>query len=310
MHVLAPPQSLPAAELTGPPGAPVVVALGGISASRHVAGNAHDPSPGWWEDVAGDGRAIDTARWRLLSFDYLDGGTAPDGGPARLVPTHDQADALAALLDTMEIDRLHALVGASYGGMVALAFAERYPARVARLVVIGAAHESHPMATAVRSVQRQVVRLGLDAGREADGLAIARGLAMTTYRTAQEFATRFTTTPAAVADADAEFAVEGYLAHHGARFAESWTAARFLSLSLSTDLHRVDPAAVTVPTLLVTSADDAIAPAARVRELAGALAAPSRVATLESITGHDAFLTEPAQVSRLLDHALTSPQFP
>src|SRR5690349_16668649 len=70
---------LPNYELVGPADAPVVVALGGISASRHVTSTNANAAPGWWEDIAGPGRAIDTTRVRVLGIDYIDGGRGSDG---------------------------------------------------------------------------------------------------------------------------------------------------------------------------------------------------------------------------------------
>src|SRR5204862_1053997 len=103
-------------EIVGAPGAPVIAVLGGISASRHVTSSASDPRSGWWEEVVGEGCAIDTTSFRVLSIDYL--AQANGGVP---VTTEDQAYALATALDELGIDCLHAVVGASYGGMVALA---------------------------------------------------------------------------------------------------------------------------------------------------------------------------------------------
>ncbi len=100
-----------------------------------------------------------------------------------------------ALLDHLGMQKLGAIVGASYGGMVALAFGERYPDRVERLVVISAADVAHPMATAWRSVQRSIVRLGISANQPAAGLELARALAMSTYRSPEEFAARFRAAP-------------------------------------------------------------------------------------------------------------------
>lgn len=297
-------------ELSGPPGAPVVLALGGISATRHLASSDADPSPGWWEHVVGRRRALDTEHFRVLGVDFLDGGTADDGRPAGVVTTHDQADALAALLDALEIRHLHALVGASYGGMVGLAFAERYPERLGRLVAISAAHEPHPMITALRSVQRQIVHLGLDSGRAAEALSVARQLGMTTYRSRREFGERFSPAPTRLTGAGAEFPVEEYLRHHGTRFAATWAPARFLALSLSADLHRVDPSSITTPTLLVAAEDDAVVPGEQVVELAAAMAGPVRIAHIATTTGHDAFLTEPLQVGALVHSALNCPSFP
>jgi homoserine O-acetyltransferase/O-succinyltransferase len=121
--------------------APPVLVLGGISAGRHLlpAGDAAGTS-GWWPGVAGAGAALDPRCHRLISIDYI-GGRGDSSRPAPgerwpAVTTSDQATAIVALLDTLGIERLHACVGASYGGMVALALAERFPERVERVVAI------------------------------------------------------------------------------------------------------------------------------------------------------------------------------
>jgi homoserine O-acetyltransferase len=256
--------------------------------------------------MAGRGRALDTSRYQLVGVDFLDGGRADDGRPERIVTTHDQADALAAVLDSLDIDRVHAIVGASYGGMVALAFAERYPDRLERLIVIGAAHEAHPMSTAIRSIQRRVVELGLETGRARDALSLARSLAMTTYRSAREFAERFDSAPASSTDRSAEFPVESYLKHHGERFASTWRPERFLALSLSGDLHRVTPSAIQAPTTLVAAEGDSIVPREQIVELARGVAGPCRLVDLPSDNGHDAFLTEPATLGAILEDALNA----
>ncbi len=183
--------------LEGPAGAPVVTTLGGISAHRRVYGE--NAAEGWWNEVVGPGRALDASRVRILSFDYLGGSGEPTGprGDAIFphVSTYDQAGLLLRLANHLGIAALHAIVGASYGGMVALAFAERYPERVAAIVVVSAADRTHPMATAWRSVHRRVLRFAADCGRAADGVAIARALAMSTYRSPEEFAARFSGAP-------------------------------------------------------------------------------------------------------------------
>jgi homoserine O-acetyltransferase len=189
--------------------------------------------------------------------------------------------------------------------MVGLAFAERYPKRVERLVAISAPHEPHPMSTALRALQRRIVRLGLETSRTKESLAIARGLAMTTYRSAREFAERFASAPVALTENDATFPVERYLEHHGECFAGRWTAARFLALSLSGDLHRVEPEAIRTPTVLVAAEADTIVPRAQLDALAGRLGGPCRVVDLPSRYGHDAFLTEPARLDAIIASALS-----
>ena len=272
-------------EIVGPETAPVILALGGISADRHV-------TTGWWNPIAGPGRALNTDTNRVLGVDFADGGCAADGRPAHTITTHDQADGIAAVLDEIEVDRLHAVVGASYGGMVALAFAERYPDRLGRLVVIGAAHQPHPMATARRIIQRRIVELGLDSGRPREALAIARELAMTTYRSDAEFERRFRAGDVAGVDA--------YLKHNGAKFAQRFSPARFLALSLSSDLHDVDPTRIRVPTTLVAAQHDAVVPRAQLEELAQRLGAPCRLVDLRTIHGHDGFLTDTDTLTHIL----------
>jgi len=298
--------ALPRYELTGPDDAPVVVALGGISANAHVTATFADPTPGWWSDLAGDGKAIDTRRYRVLGIDFLDGGRAANGRPAKTITTHDQAAAVVRVLDTLGVERVHAFVGASYGGMVALAFAERYPDRVAKIVAISAPHAPDPMSTALRALQRNIVKLGLESGRVREALALARGLAMTTYRSAREFRDRFDVPAVAHDSGDATFAVERYLAHHGDRFAATWSAERFLALSLSGDLHRVDPAKIRTPTVIVAAEGDAIVPSEQLEELAATIAAPTRLIHLASTRGHDAFLTEPEALGNILEVAIAT----
>ena len=295
---------LPPYEVTGPPAAPLVVTLGGISASRHATSTVGDASDGWWQNVVGAGRAIDTNVYRVLSFDYIDGGSTNNGQPATLVSTHDQADALARVLDTLCIARVHAIVGASYGGMVALAFAERYPDRVGRLIVISAPHETHPMSTALRTIQRRIVTLGIETDRAHDALVLARALAMTTYRSAHEFAQRFASAPDTTTDTGATFPVENYLLHNGEKFARRWSASRFLALSLSADLHRVAPERIRTPAVLVSIDGDTIVPGEQMRQLAARLGGPNRLIRLQAATGHDAFLAEPDLIGPILHNSL------
>ena len=276
----------------------IVGALGGISAHRTIAG-----PDGWWNELAGPGKAIDPSRAQLVGIDWLEGavngaatGRGGTDGAVNVATTFDQADHLARELDDREIGRLDVLYGSSFGGNVALCFASRYPERVGRLVIIGAAHRSHPMATALRSLQRRVVLLGLETGRGSDALAIARGIAMTTYRTAEEFRDRFDTR----ADVLGTFPVEGYLERHGARYVERNTPQRFLGLSLALDLHDVDPASITTPTTLVAFEGDAIAPPWQMAELRDRLGGPAHLTVFPSIYGHDAFLKESAPYGALL----------
>jgi homoserine O-acetyltransferase len=298
--------SLPRYTLVGRTDAPIVVALGGISATRHVVFGDKPHAAGWWANIAGEGRAIDLNRFRVLGLDFMDGGRDATGRPRRVVTTHDQANFLARILRVIGVQQVHAVVGSSYGGMVALAFAERFPEMLDRLVAISAPHESHPMSTAQRTLQRRVVELGLDTGRAGDALSIARGIAMTTYRTAGEFGNRFSTTPIPGARrGEALFEVDAYLRDRGARFVASMRPERFLALSLSTDLHRIDPARITTPTTIVAAEGDSIVPREQLDSLASRLSGARNLVELPTRVGHDAFLVETEQVSAIISSALS-----
>jgi homoserine O-acetyltransferase/O-succinyltransferase len=293
--------------LAGPAGAPVVCALGGISGTRFAC-LTPEARGGWWSEVVGPARALDTDRFRILGLDFLGGsGESTGPGPGESFPTvstYDQAEALLRVLNHLGIKALHAIVGGSYGGMTALAFGERYPERVSRLVVIGAADRAHPMATAWRTVQRRMVRFAVECGRPEEGLALARALAMSTYRSAEEFAARFAGPPSRQGD-HFEFPVEQYLAARGAEYAARYRPESFLCLSESIDLHRVDAERVFVPTAAVAVREDQLVPLADVRALTARLP-QGELYEISSIYGHDAFLKENEQLKRVFKAALGS----
>ncbi len=323
--------------LAGPANAPVVCALGGISANRRVF-DQENPKQGWWSEVVGPGQALDAERFRVLSFDYL-GGSAETTGPGGVahaaislasvdgastaaaggsptainaaggagsafpnISTYDQAELLVRLLNNLGLKSLRAIVGGSYGGMVALAFGERYPERVSRLVVIGAADRTHPMATAWRSVQRKILRFAVDCGRPKDGLQLARALAMSTYRSAEEFEARFDAAPTRDGERFA-FPVEQYLFARGTDFAERNHPEAILCLSESIDLHHVDATRVFVPTTIIAIREDQLVPLTDLRGLAARLPV-AKLHEISSIYGHDAFLKESDQLRGIFAVAL------
>ncbi|HZC38125.1 MAG TPA: alpha/beta fold hydrolase [Sphingomicrobium sp.] len=281
------------ASALGDPANAAVVVLGGISANRFPAVRP-DGSPGWWWGLAGEGSAIDPAKYCIIGLDFA----ADESGKAA-PSTFDQARVLAAALDAIRIDQPLIIVGASYGGMVGLALAEIEPQRVARLVLIGAADVPHPAATAARELQRRVVALGIEADRGEEALAIARGMAMLTYRTPQEFAVRFDggiaeSLPAACSEPG------GYLRARGQAFLSVMSPRRFLSLSASIDRHRVHPERIVAPTLLIGADSDQLVFPDQLRALHAALAGQKELHLLDSLFGHDMFLKEAERIGRIV----------
>lgn len=294
-------QSEVCARIHGPAGAPIVVVAGGISSGRYPY-QLPDGGRGWWADIVRPGGPIDLDRLQVLAFDF-----APDGD-TRLITltTHDQARLLALVLDHAGVEKAATIVGSSYGGMVGLAFAELFPERLERLVVIGAAHRAHPMTTALRGIQRRILAFADAAGQPEAGVALARELAMTTYRSPEEFDARFDCAPPARAG-DA-YPVCEYLISQGRNYPAVTTPTRWTILSDSMDRHRIDPSRVTTPTTLVGFISDRLAPIADVQALARALPNLDWFAQLSSVYGHDGFLKEVEALTPILRAALPSAQ--
>jgi homoserine O-acetyltransferase len=292
--------------VTGNPDGPLVAALGGISAGRAVA-DVGTSEKGWWCEVIGSGKALDTRRYQVLGIDFLGGSgatTGPRPGQTNFpsISTYDQAEILRRVLEHLRAAPFAAILGASYGGMVALAFAERYPHLVKHVVSISAADRPHPMATAWRSVQRAMVRYAARNGDSPEGLRLARALAMATYRSPEEFAARFSGAPARI-DGRFQFPVESYLLARGDAYAATYVPEAFVCLSESIDLHTVDAARIRVPVTLVGVIEDQLSPISDLRSLQARLAGASLV-ELSSLYGHDAFLKEGAALQPVFASAL------
>jgi homoserine O-acetyltransferase len=291
--------------LIGPRAAPVVLAIGGISGYRRVA--AEDE--GWWSPVVGAGRALDTRRFRVLGVDYLGGSgdsTAPVAGVAfPTLSAFDQARAIAAVVAELGLGQLHAVIGASYGGQVALALGARHGALASRLLVVSAADRTHPMASAWRSVEREIVRFGIRQGDPAGGLKLARALAMCTYRTPREFATRFGGEPS-LRDGRLQLPVEGYLFARGDAYVARYRPESFVCLSESIDLFRVDATEVEVPVTAIAVPEDQLVPYDDMQAFIHRLPR-GRLVTLESIYGHDAFLKEGEALRPIFADCLQGP---
>ncbi|GAB3377965.1 homoserine O-succinyltransferase MetX [Lysobacter fragariae] len=278
-------------EVLGDASLPAVFIAGGISAHRHLAASAAFPEAGWWQEQVGEGRALDPTRHCLVAFDWL--GCA--GDLDTVIDPADQADAVAVVLDALSIDRIEAFIGASYGAMVGLQFALRHAHRVGQVVAISGTHRAHPFSSAWRALQRRAVALGA-------GLALARQLAILSYRTPEEFAERFGATR--VVDGQVRVAAEDYLDHCGTLYASRVSPVAYARLSESIDLQALEPEDITVPVIVVGVEQDRLVPVEDSVELARRLGAPSRLYRLESIYGHDAFLKAVEDVHHLLVDAL------
>ena len=240
-----------------------VLLFTGLSPSAHAASSDADPTPGWWEEMVGPGRALDTARHHVICLNSLGscfgstGPASPDAtGVGRWGPRfpvlsiEDIAGVAHALLDELGITRVRAVVGSSLGGFSALAYCLRFPEAVEAAVLVSSATRSSPFAIAIRSLQRELIRRDpafLDgdyapgAGPLA-GMRMARKLGVVSYRSPREWDQRFGRERIAAPEAAGEggfgpqFAVEAYLQAHADRFVGGFDANCYLQISRAMDL--------------------------------------------------------------------------
>ncbi len=304
----------------------------GLSPGAHAASNAGDPSPGWWEGMIGPGRAIDTDRWFVVCVNTL-GSCKGSTGAASINPAtgetyrldfpdltlEDAANAAQDLVRALGIARLACLLGNSMGGMTALAHLAQHHGCARTHISISTAPQAQPFAIAIRSLQREAIRLDpqWDEGRYDDerypeaGMSIARKLGVITYRSAMEWVGRFARIRL---DAErreddpfgAEFEIESYLQGHARRFVRSFDPNSYLYLSRASDWFdiaehgggdaRTALAALGVERALVIGVEtDILFPLSQQQEIADGLAAGGTTVdfvALDSPQGHDAFLVD------------------
>ena len=149
-----------------------VLVLTGLSPSAHMTSCDEDPTPGWWQDMAGPDKAIDTTRWFVICVNSLGsdkGSTCPasidpaTGEAYRLtfpeLALEDVANAAHAAVSSLGITQLACLIGCSMGGMSALAYMLLHPGSVRAHISVDTAPQAQPFAIAIRSLQREAIRL-------------------------------------------------------------------------------------------------------------------------------------------------------
>jgi len=315
-----------------------VLVLHALTGDSHATGSpdGHDPTPGWWDELIGPGRAIDTDRFFVVSPNVLGGcqGTtgpsspAPDGRAwgARFprITIRDQVSAEVLLADHLGIDRWAAVVGGSMGGMRVLEWCVGHPDRVARAAVLAVGAAATADQVALCSVQCRAVRLdpaylggdyyGSGAAPVA-GMALARGIGQITYRTGVEFEERFGRSPQGDEDplAGGRYAVESYLQYQGEKLAARFDPNSYVVLSEAMNSHDVGrgrggvPAALSRVTADVRVAGidtDRLYPLALQAELADLLPGDHPLTVIRSRFGHDGFLLESEQAGAVVARAL------
>jgi homoserine dehydrogenase len=294
--------------------APVVVIVGGITASPFPFGDGaegSDAAEAWWAAL-GAPDLIDPTRYTVLCPCWPGNGSTWRGFDDDVEPpaisVSGLADLVAAWLEGCGCRAPVTFVGASLGGMVAVAFAVRHPERCAKVVAISAGLRPDGWGTATRHLQRELVRDGLRSGDVATGMSRARQMGMLTYRGRDELDTRFgKLVPGLKRPPVAE-----YLDYHGQRFAARFPVRTFLLLSEAIDRAAIGDdaqairaalARVTAETIVIGVPGDMLFPWALQVELhreLQAVGADSSLWKLDSVYGHDAFLADQERLADVL----------
>jgi len=295
--------------------------------------------PGWWTEMVGPGKPIDTDRFFVICANVLGscmGSTGPaspgpDGKPYGtsfpVITIRDMVRAQVKLLEALGIERLHAVVGGSMGGMQALSLAANWPDIAERVLVIAATATMPAQNIAFQEVGRQAIMADPDwqgghyhgTGRQPDaGLAVARMTAHITYLSesslTEKFGRRLQDRAAKTFGFDADFQVESYLRYQGSSFTSRFDANAYLYLTRAmsyfdltedhgrklADVYMGSPARF----CLVSFDSDWLYPTVESRRIAHALNAagvPVSFVELSAPFGHDSFLLDVPELDRVVE---------
>lgn len=262
----------------------------------------------WWEPLIGPGRALDPSRDFIISSNILgscygttgpasiDPATGRPYGPAfPAVTVRDLVAVQRALVRQLGVRGLKLVIGGSFGGMQVLEWALAAPDLVQSIVPIATSGRHSPWTIAWSEAQRQAI--ALDPVR---GLAVARMIAMSTYRSHASYSSRF-----ARKQEDGTFAVTSWLHSHGDRLLRRFDADTYVTLTNAMDSHDVARgrgsyesvlASIAQPTLVVSIDSDVLYPPSEQEELA-LLIPKARLQTIASLHGHDGFLLDAAAIN-------------
>lgn len=309
----------------------------GMSASSHAKSHGANPAPGWWENFIGPGKALDTNIFFVICTNNL-GGCYGSIGPSTPHPVdkkpygsrfprflvQDQVAAQFKLLDHLGIQKVHACVGSSLGGMQSVCAAANYPDRVGKFVSISACAKSFPGSMAFRHTQREAVMTDpnwnggdyYDGTLPAGGLQLARQIGTITYRSGQEWQQRFSQkkhkdAPTKPMSLEAEFEIERYLNHQGKKWVNNYDPNSMLWISKAMDSFSMEKpnkdgkpclvaglSAAMQPALVIGVQHDVLFPVWQQKEIADCLRAAGNKNVayyeLDTVYGHDTFLLDAA----------------
>lgn len=326
----------------------VILICHALSGNHHCAGR-HSPDerkPGWWDNIIGPGKAIDTNKFFVIGTNCI-GGCSGSTGPSSIDPKtgrpygknfpvltiHDMVKAQKLLMDHLGVQALHAVIGGSMGGMQATLWAILYPSFVRRLLAMATTAREGAQAIAFNEVGRQAIMQDPDwnqgdypeEGGPRVGLSIARMMAHITYLSDASMDRKFGRRKrAAVANGDVlnfdiQFEVESYLQYQAQSFINRFDANSYLYITRALDQFDLGHAygsleaafaPVQAETLVVGFTSDWLFPPEQNRDITIALLRAGKracYAELATDLGHDSFLLESEELYSLVRGFLERP---
>lgn len=265
----------------------------------------------WWPDLFGPGCLLDYSKYFVICANTIGspyGSTRPQSLDFPIFTVRDIVKAQLLLAEHLDIQQIHLLIGGSFGGSQALEFAFSYSGKVENMALFVAAAKESPWSIAIHEAQRMTLQADPTFGQANGGkvgLKAARAVGMLTYRSADSLNT--------MQQEDVEGKVDGfkaasYMQYHGQKFTERFDSLAYYYLSKCMDTHDIGRGRggyaaalkqITVPTLAVAIRTDLLIPHQLMEEMAELLP-NSTYHLIDSIYGHDGFLTEIAKIGELL----------
>jgi homoserine O-acetyltransferase/O-succinyltransferase len=317
-----------------------VVVCHALTGDQYVAGtHPVTGKPGWWDNLVGPGRILDTDRYYVLCVNVL-GGCMGSAGPSEpcpetgepwglafpIITIADMVRAQAMLLDHLGIDQVFAVIGGSMGGMQVLEWAALYPERVFAAIPIATAAQHTAQNIAFHEVGRQAIMADPDWSGGAywktgktpyRGLAVARMAAHITYlseaKLHEKFGRNLQNREDITYGFEADFQVESYLRYQGITFVERFDANSYLYITRAMDYFDLAGRyggvlanafrGTRVRFCVLSFTSDWLYPSVQSRRIVHALnavAANVSFAEINSNNGHDAFLLDEPEFHRVL----------
>jgi homoserine O-acetyltransferase len=306
----------------------VILVTHAWTGSAHLAGrhSADEQKPGWWNEIVGPGKLLDTDRYFVICSNVI-GSCFGSTGPASMNPktgkryalsfpvitVRDMVRAQALLMDHLGIERLRAVMGGSMGGMQALEWVTQFPDRVASAIILATTPRPSAQAISLNAVARWAIfndptwKKGEYRKNPRDGLALARGIGHITFLSDEsmtaKFGRRFSAKDGQF-DFFGQFEVERYLNYNGYNFVDRFDTNSFLYLAKALDLYDVAWgyesleeafAEIKAPIQFFAFTSDWLYPPPQTEEMVRTLEALNKPVEYHLITssyGHDAFLLE------------------